>query len=557
MSDRAACATGLRVFRAGWTVFVVLATTVPYALNLMVAPSGSHYTWIVPPYPEDSLAYRAWSQQAAHGSLLFQLKYTALPHAAFLFQPLFLICGWISAVFHCDIGIVHLVVKAVGVVLFLAAFYGYTDFLQLSGFQSMLASVLAGVSSGLGGFIALFLSDRPAAISADLWVVDSNTYWSLLWNPLFPYSLALMLLAIHWLDRGTRDGRPSDLWRSGLATGLQILIHPYSQPLLFALTLVLIVLRRRAEAAGYLCRYALAVLPFALYVDSVAILHPLLSRHSSSGAMVSPALSAYLLGFGLPLLLSVAGLAAGWRRMVVDRPAVPLWFVLSLALAYVPFWFQRKLIFGAHGPLCIMAGMAPDLILARLPRLETRRWIRGAALAILLPSIAVTPVYLLVSEFREAQANANGAYFISEEMMEGLRFLRENSDPSSVVFATPSTSHLIPAFSGNTVVWGHWAMSVDRKERDAWFADLFKQGSDWSDEKRAREFWGTRIDYIFADTRLNSWIQQNLQAWQVILADADQVFANASVVIYRHRDSPKARFPGRGVGSPHAGSTRG
>ena len=120
MSDRAACATGLRVFRAGWTVFVVLATTVPYGLNLMVAPSGSHYTWIVPPYPEDSLAYRAWSQQAAHGSLLFQLKYTALPHAAFLFQPLFLICGWISAVFHCDIGIVHLVVKAVGVVLFLA-----------------------------------------------------------------------------------------------------------------------------------------------------------------------------------------------------------------------------------------------------------------------------------------------------------------------------------------------------------------------------------------------------------------------------------------------------
>jgi hypothetical protein len=528
-----------RTFRVGWTVFVVLATTVPYGLNLMAAPNGSHYTWILPPYPEDSLAYRAWSQQAAHGSLLFQLKYTALPHAAFLFQPLFLICGWISALFDCDIGIVHLVVKAVGVVLFLAAFYSYTDFLQLSGLQSMLASVLAGVSSGLGGLVALLgLADHPSAISADLWVVDSNTYWSLLWNPLFPYSLALMLLAIHSLDRGTRDGRRSDLWRSGLATGLQILIHPYSQPLLFALTLVLTVLRRRAEAAGYLCRYALAVLPFALYVDSVAIFHPLLSRHSTSGAMVSPALPACLLGFGLPLLLSVAGLAAGWRRLVVDRPAVPLWFVLSLVLSYVPFWFQRKLIFGAHVPLCIMAGMAPDLILARLPRVETRRWIRGAALAILLPSIAVTPFYLLVSEFREAMANENGSYFISEELMDGLRFLKEKSEPSSVVFATPSTSRLIPAFSGNTVVWGHWAMSVDRKERDAWFAELFKQGSDWNDEKRAREFWGARIDYIFADPRLNGWIEQNPSAWRVILAHADRVFANASVVIYRHRDSP-------------------
>src|SRR5437867_11473434 len=125
---------GLGAFRLGWTVFVIAATSIPYLLNSLSTPPGSHYTWIVPPYPEDSLAYRAWSQQAAQGSLLFQLKYTALPHAAFLFHHLFLICGWISAVFYCDIGIVLLVVKAAGVVLFLAAFYGYTDFLLLSGF---------------------------------------------------------------------------------------------------------------------------------------------------------------------------------------------------------------------------------------------------------------------------------------------------------------------------------------------------------------------------------------------------------------------------------------
>ena len=534
----------LGALRAGWTVFVVLATSLPYVLNRLSAPDGSHYTWIVPPYPQDSLAYMAWSQQAAHGSLLFQLKYTALPHSAFLFQPLFLVCGWLSAWLDYDIGIVHLLVKAVGVVLFFITFYRYTDFLRLSRLQSMIASVFVGVSSGLGGFVALLgLADRPSAISADLWVVDSNTYWSLLWNPLFPYSLALMLLAIHWLDRGTRDGRPSDLWRSGLATGLQVLIHPYSQPLLFALSLVLTVQRRRAEAARYLCRYALAVIPFALYVDLVAILHPLVSRHSAQGAMVSPPLSAYLLGFGLPLLLSVAGLAAGWHRLSGDLRAVLLWFGLSLAFSYLPFWYQRKLIFGAHVPLCMMAGIAPDLILARLSRAESRRWILGAALVILLPAAAVTPMYLLASEFREVGTGVDGAYFISEDLMEGLRFLKKNSGPSSVVFATPSTSRLIPALSGNTVVWGHWAMSVDSQERQKWFAALFKEGSDWKDEKRSQEFWGTGIDYIFADRRLSSWTEKNPLAWWAILADADLVFANASVRIYKHRDSRPALTP--------------
>src|SRR5882672_71717 len=94
-------------FRWAWTAFVVAATSAPYLLNALSTPAGHRYTWIVPPYPEDSFAYLAWSRQAAHGSLLFKLKYTALPHAPFLFHPFFLLCGWISALCGCDLGVVH------------------------------------------------------------------------------------------------------------------------------------------------------------------------------------------------------------------------------------------------------------------------------------------------------------------------------------------------------------------------------------------------------------------------------------------------------------------
>src|SRR5512135_1909724 len=47
----------------------------------------------LPPYPEDSLAYLAWERQAMSGAWLFGMKYTALPHAPFLFQPFFLVVG--------------------------------------------------------------------------------------------------------------------------------------------------------------------------------------------------------------------------------------------------------------------------------------------------------------------------------------------------------------------------------------------------------------------------------------------------------------------------------
>src|SRR6266446_2321214 len=235
---------GLGAFRLGWTVFVVAATSIPYLLNVHSTPPGSHYTWIMPPYPEDSMAYRAWSEQAAHGSLLFQMKYTALPHAPFLFHPFFLIGGCLSALTACDIGIMHWGLKAAGVVLFFMAFFKYTDYMRVSGIQSILATVLVGVSSGFGGLLVLFgLAKRLPALPADLWVVDSNTFWSLLWNPLFPWSLTLMLIAIHRLDRGTREGRTMDLWQSGLATGAMVLIHPYSQRLLFTLALAPTILR--------------------------------------------------------------------------------------------------------------------------------------------------------------------------------------------------------------------------------------------------------------------------------------------------------------------------
>jgi len=167
---------------------------------------------------------------------------------------------------------------------------------------------------------------------------------------------------------------------------------------------------------------------------------------------------------------------------------IVLWFLLSVAFAYLPFWFQRKLVFGAHVPLCIVAGISFDLILARCPAPRMRKWILAVAVAIFLPLLVSTPIYLLASERREVRSNEYNTYYISQETMDGLKFLKERSKPNEIVFATVETSRMIPAFSGNTVIWGHWAMSVDRAERNRWAANLFYQHPNWDDEQRSRDF---------------------------------------------------------------------
>ncbi len=129
-------------------------------------------------------------------------------------------------------------------------------------------------------------------------------------------------------------------------------------------------------------------------------------------------------------------------------------------------------------------------------------------------------------------ANQEGAYFLSDDMFEALKILRDRTRPDEVVFALPLTSRLIPALSGNTVVWGHWAMSVDSKERQAAFANTIGVGSSLSDEARASEFWGSGIQVIFADGELKQYIEEHPFIWGAILRDARKIFENQSVVIY-------------------------
>jgi len=111
------------------------------------------------------------------------------------------------------------------------------------------------------------------------------------------------------------------------------------------------------------------------------------------------------------------------------------------------------------------------------------------------------------------------------------------SKRDDIVFAEPTTSRLIPAFSGNTTIWGHWAQSIDYAERRRWLEGLLHPTTGWDDKARSREFWGTGIEFVLADKGFKQSLTESPYVWRVILEDADKVFENPSVVIYRRRPS--------------------
>lgn len=526
---------GVRAFRYGWTAFLVCATTLPYWLNFAATPAGYRYTWILPPYPEDSLGYRSWSQQAVHGALLFKVKYTALPQSAFLFHPFFLICGWAGRLFSVDLGLIHLVAKEVGVVLFFLVFYRYTDYLDLTDFESVVAAILVGVSSGLGGLLAFTgMADKLPFQPADLWAPELSTYWSLLWNPLFPFSLLLMLLVIYQVDRGTRCKRKNDMWLAGLTSGVLALVHPYSQPLLAAIVLLIITVRLREHWFRYLIRYCVPLIPFDLYILLLSKFQRVVSQHNSRAAMTSPSVPALLVGFGVPLLIFLLGFAIQRGQWLKEYWQLASWFFLSLVFAYLPFWFQRKLVLGSHIPLCILAAISVERILSKVP-LRLRGRALGVAAVIIFPLLVATPLYLLKTERTAVQTNSKEAYFISNDLVNGLKYLKQRTRPEELVIATFSTSRFIPAYSGNTVLWGHWAMSVDYARRKDWYTNLFNRNQNYYDERRSNAFWSTGIVYVFADGDIKRSTEDSPWKWDVILRNSEKVFQNNTVTIYKHQ----------------------
>ncbi len=526
-----------RRFLFAWAAFLVLLTTAPYLAAWWLTPKGWTYSWILPPYPADSYAYRAWAKQAFDGAWLFSLKFTSHPNRPFLFLPFFALAGRLARAAGADIGLTLLVLKAVGTGLFCRAFAALLRRLRFSRAQSTAACVFAGVASGAGGLLPLVW--EPALSRAwtptDAWLVDSNTFWSLLWSPVYPYSLALIVSCVRWADQAFGDDDARAAWLCGACVSLLAVLHPYPVAVLVPLVTALAAAKRSRGAAGLWLRFAAAAAPGAAYAAGLSVFHPLIRVHNAIGSEQGVTLFAALAGMGLPLALAATGAYDGGRAFVRRHRLLLAWAGLSVGLALCPVWLRSKYLFGSHLAVCLLAAAAAGSSFGGLRR-------NAAAAALLLVALPYTQLTHLAEAASELSANPDTAYRLSPGMREGLAWLDAHAPKSAVVFATPPTSAKICAYAGDTVFWGHWAQAVDFDEQ----ADMLKtisSGDDWLPAVyRRRHFWAFGIDYVFLDGDWRTLFSTGNAA--PLLADAEPVFENAEVRIYRRRPAAAAAAPG-------------
>jgi len=494
--------------RWAWLVALLLsvALSLPYLLAWAQTPRDAAFMGSVW-NPDDPCVYLSWMRQAADGRFLFAALFTTEPGAdsTLYTNPLFLALGGMARLTGLSLPVAYALARFVFGAWLLYLVYATTALFTPRQAVRRGALWLAGTSSGLGWlYRALDLAGGaglPKLQCVDIAYVggsrdaiglampELNTALSVMLLPLFSASMCLMLVALGQAWRAVLGGStPRAVW-AGVALLLLGSIHTYDV-IPVALTLVAFgVLAVRADlararaVARVLLTIALLGAPAVVYVAALLKADPIF--RSRSPAMASPSALSYAVSLGIPLLLAMVGAVHVVRRRRRELYPLLAWAAFSCGVAFLPgVTFQRKLIEGAHIPVCILSAVAVTHAIApwfarrrRLRPSSLRQSVRTVSLLAIAVCLPSTLVFVQRAQLTWGDNNLSRGlppYYMPLDDLRAMDWLRDHTARGSVVLASPLSGAYIPGISGNRVVAGHFADTLSYGDKLGEMAGFYR-----------------------------------------------------------------------------------
>lgn len=499
-----------RRFYLMFGALALLLASVPYLYGWLSTPAGLVYTGLTTNI-DDSNVYLAWMRHVASGAFFQHNQFCSEPEArqTLLFNLWFLFLGTLSRALP-PILVFHLARVAGGAALL----WGVTRLLALVLTEPKarkLAFALVCFSAGLGWLIPG--GGGPYAFAQttiDTFQHEAITFQSLYYSPLFAPATFAMVVFLTALLRSEQTGKLRDTLPACLAGFLLGNSHTYDVIPLFAVAVVWRVAsdlsQRSLNRAGWLrlILMGVATLPTTAHIAYVLKTDAIFrARANETEATYTTMLPWVLLGYGLllPLALLGAGQKAPGRLFLV------CWAVVGVAVAYLPFEFQRKLLMGAHLPVAILAGAGLASLSAKLSG-DFPKIVAVFGVFITVPSNAL----LLLREITRLQNNESStAYrpYLTQDEVSALQWLREKAPADSVVLVArdptsqkrfpgfammPHLAASVPAYSNCIAYNGHWSETKEYKRKMGETLLFFSTATD--DESRRALLAQNHIRYV-------------------------------------------------------------
>ncbi len=439
-----------------------------YLVGWWLTPFVSRYFWVTYDV-SDYNAHLRWARQAWEGKTGFVNLFTTEQHQPRTFNLHDWLVGrvarWLGISLHFSMRLVH----TVGVVVFvLAAWWLSLPFLTDEQQRTYLLMLCF-----LGGFIWLAMP-------------EANTYMALATMSWFVWGKALTaLLAGSFVRLCCSEGANGKKFAFGIAAlgvaaGMLVgNIHPYAlAPLGYALVLWVAAqwrLKQLLNNHSLLRSLLVTVLLFAPAFATAlwqawAILSDPIYRAEFLLPLETPPLWAFALNYGIFLALAIVGAVFVVRQRPVSRAALFLvaWLVGGFLAVYLtPTAQPRKLIEGAHLPMCVLAAWAWHTLV--LPRTVA---IRRHPFLVLLLVGGITPLSFWVSQVGNFLQNDEIAlhyggvpFYLRDEHVRLIEWLSLHTLPSDAILCNYQLGNYIPVLTGRRVFIGHWGGTVRVSEK--------------------------------------------------------------------------------------------
>jgi hypothetical protein len=461
----------------------VVVLGLPYVLGYTLSEPGRVFTGVIM-NPEDTLSYFAKMLQGYNGKWLYSIPFTPEQHDAAFLGGFYLVLGQIARWMGLSVeGIWHLARVVTSLSLFMVTF-GFIGTFILDKQTRWIAYLIALFGSGLGWL--LFLLQQPywlGAFPIDFKMPEAHIFFSALTFPHVALGTTLILISF-WFLYQISTGHPRS-WLFSVSAGIANLVIGIVYPFLIYLVIFTSALywlysTYRAKNLDWIFTARLVVslaIPAPLYVYYIYVnqSNDVFRSWASQALLPSPPWPHYLVAFGIFLLLAILTLiskevSSSYKERV---SLLWIWIISATVLVILPTNAQRRFVQGVHVPLSILA--AGGLVSVVLPRISASRpfqkvishprynedGLKRFFITVIILFISMSNLYLLADLSVTTTMRQPYPFFRQEAEIEAVKWLRENTEESSIVLAAYETGNYVAARAGNRVFIGHWAETVD------------------------------------------------------------------------------------------------
>lgn len=509
-------------------LLLIFITSLPYVYGYLTAPEDTYFLAISGINRSDYANYFSYIEQAKDGHLLFKDLYTTEPQPRAILNLFFLGLGLVAKFFNLSAVAIFQISRIILIPIFVLIFYLFISLLFKEKLKRKLGLIFTCFSAGLGGLLSLFITFPLLQIPIDLWIPEAFTFLSLFLNPLYIFSFILIISIFLLILLAKKNASYKYSFLAGVCGLILFQIHPYDIPVIYLTLFIFWILSNLIEKRvnwnlfKHCLIFALISLPSIIYYFWLSTGHFITVERiaQASSLLITPSVSAFILGYGFILPLTLMGIYIFLKNKSPYLPLLISWLMVHVALLLLPLPLQRKMTEGLHLVLSIFAVEGIWFIHQKFNLLKYKfLWF-----IVFILLFNFSNIFIIKRDIKYYQT----PYFsISKELISSMKWLRINSPEEANIISNSDmvTNNLIPAFSVRKIYFGHRIETIQarRKEKEvSWF---FKTNK--NDDEKYSFLQKENLDYIFINKEEENIFRPEEKQY------LKKVFENTSTSIYQ------------------------